>query len=53
MTWLQLWDKIGKQPLRLTRQNEVMVKIRGMEFKCELVYADNGNYFYLVAKEPF
>ena len=51
MTWVQLWDKIGKQPLRLTKQKWVVVKIRGMKFKCELVYEDNGNDFYLVATE--
>lgn len=51
MTWLQLWEKIGRQPLRLTRQKEVTIKIQDMEYKCEIVYEDNGNDWYLIIKE--
>lgn len=51
MTWLQLLKKIGKQPLRLTRQKEVTIKIRGVEYKCEIEYEDNGNNWHLILKE--
>ena len=51
MTWLQLWKKIGKQPLRLTRQKDVTIEIQGVKHKCDLVYVDNGNDWHLVIKE--
>lgn len=51
MTWFQLWKKIGKQPLRLTRQKEVTIEIQGVKYKCDLVYVDNGNDWHLVIKE--
>ena len=51
MTWLQLWEKIGRQPLQLTRQKEVTIKMQGMEYKCNIVYENNGNDWYLVIKE--
>lgn len=51
MTWLQLWKRIGKQPLRLTRQKEVTIKIEDIEYKCEIIYENNGNNWCLVIKE--
>lgn len=51
MTWLQLWKKIGKQPLRLTKYKKVVVKIQDTVYECELKYDDSGNDWYLVIKE--
>ena len=51
MTWLQLWKKIGKQPLRLTKYKKVVVKIQDVKYECDLVYEDNGSDWYLVATE--
>lgn len=47
MTWLQLWKKLGKQPLRLTNNKEVTIKLQDGEHRCKLVYTDNGNDFHL------
>ena len=47
MTWLQLWAKIGKQPLYFTKHRDVTIKIDGEEYKCKVVYTDNGNSLHL------
>lgn len=47
MTWYELFRKIGKQPLHLTRNKDVTIKIDGMEYKCKIVYTDNGNNWHL------
>lgn len=38
MTWYQLFNKIGKQPLYLTRHKDVIVKMPDSEYICKLVY---------------
>ena len=47
MTWLQLWKRIGKQPLYATRNKEVKVKLQDIEYSCKLVYTDNGSDWHL------
>ena len=47
MTWFQLWNKIGKQPLSITQHKDVTVKIDDIEYKCKLVYTDSGNNWHL------
>lgn len=47
MTWFQLWKRIGKQPLKATRNKDVTVKINKEEYKCKLVYTDNGSDWHL------
>ena len=47
MTWFQLWKKIGKQPLRLTQHNPVIIKIQDKEYRCKIVYTENGNNWHL------
>lgn len=47
MTWLQLFNRIGKQPLRLTKNKDVTIKIGNEMHKCKIVYTDNGNDWYL------
>ena len=51
MTWFQLWHRIGKQPLSVTRHKNVTVKIDDTEYKCKLVYTDNGNNWHLEVEE--
>lgn len=46
-TWLQLWKRIGKQPLRLTRGNYVTVEIDGQRVECALVFEHNGSKWFL------
>lgn len=47
MTWFQLWKRIGKQPLRLTKYKDVTLKLQDEEYKCKIVYTDNGNDWHL------
>ena len=47
MTWLQLWKRIGKQPLRLTKYRDVTIKLHDGEYKCKLVYTHNGSDWHL------
>ena len=47
MTWLQLWKRIGKQPLRLTQHKPVTIKLQDGEHKCKIVYTNNGNDWHL------
>lgn len=47
MTWLQLWKKIGKQPLKRTQNRKVTIYHNGMIYEAEMRYTNNGNYFYL------
>ena len=47
MTWLQLWKRIGKQPLCLTKYKDVTIKLQDGEHKCKIVYTDNGNDWHL------
>ena len=47
MTWLQLFNQIGKQPLRFTKYNDVTIMIDGVEHMCKLVFTDNGNDWHL------
>lgn len=48
MTWFQLWEKIGRQPLYITQHKDVRIKIDNIKYKCKIVYDDNGNDWYLV-----
>lgn len=47
MTWYKLWRKIGKQPLKKTMKNKVVVYHQGMLYEAMLKYTNNGNYFYI------
>jgi hypothetical protein len=47
MTWLQLWKRIGKQPLHATKNKDVKIKLQDVEYKCKLVYTDNGSDWHL------
>ena len=47
MTWFQLWERIGRQPLRLTKHKDVTIKLPDGEYKCKVVYTDNGSDWHL------
>lgn len=47
MTWLKLFNRIAKQPLSLTRNKDVTIKLKDGEYKCKLVYTDNGSDWHL------
>ena len=47
MTWFELWKRIGKQPLSLTQNKDVVIKLPSGEYKCKLVYTNNGNNWHL------
>ena len=51
MTWFQLWKRIGKQPLSITQHKDVTINILDTEYKCKIVYTDNGNNWYLEVVE--
>ena len=47
MTWYQLWKRIGKQPLYLTKNKDVTIKLQDGEHKCKIVYTYNGSDWHL------
>ena len=47
MTWFQLWKRIGKQPLHLTKNKDVTIKLPDGEHKCMIVYTSSGSDWYL------
>ncbi len=48
ITWLKLWQRLGKQPLCKTKGKYVKVYKDGIIWYCELVFDHNGSDFYLV-----
>lgn len=52
MTWLQLYKRIGVQPLKRTRGKKVQVLINGELKECKLVYTHNGSDFHLEIEGP-
>lgn len=49
MKWQTLFNKIGKQPIRITRNEDVFVLIDGKEIKIEgIKFKKNGSpYLYI------
>ena len=42
MKWIKLYDKIGKQQIKITQYNDVVVLIDGKEIPVELKFKQNG-----------
>ena len=42
-TWLQLYEKLGKQPLFKTRNKRIILKKDNKVIPLHLVYNENGN----------
>lgn len=47
ITWLRLFNRIGKQPLKATRTKAVTVKHGGVFYNAKLVYDKNGSDWHL------
>lgn len=46
-TWLQLYDRLGKQPLSKTRDQRIILKKDGKSIPLHLTYNENGNEWWL------
>lgn len=42
MKWVKLWTKIGKQPLRITQHNDVLVFVNGEEHYVKRIIYKSG-----------
>ena len=49
MTWENLFNKIGKQPIKITNKNEVNVMINGEKILLDLKF-DKENIPYFIIK---
>ena len=46
-TWLQLYDRLGKQPLFKTRNQKIILKKNNKVIPLHLVYNENGTDWWL------
>lgn len=46
-TWLQLYDRLGKQSLFRTRDQRIILKRNGKLIPLHLTYNENGNEWWL------
>ena len=46
-TWLQLYDRLGKQSLFRTRDQSIILKRNGKSIPLHLKYNENGNEWWL------
>ena len=46
-TWLQLYEKLGKQPLSKTRDKRIILKKDNKVIPLHLVYNENGTDWWL------
>ena len=46
-TWLQLYEKLGKQPLFKTRDKRIILKKDNKAISLHLVYNENGTDWWL------
>ena len=46
-TWLQLYDRLGKQPLFKTRNQKIILKKNNKVIPLHLVYNENGTNWWL------
>ena len=44
MKLLEIWKRIGKQPLRITRQKDAVVFLGGKEYKISNIVYDRGQF---------
>lgn len=47
ITWLKLWQRIGKQHLRDTRGKKVEFFMNGVKYEVALVFTHNGSKWHL------
>ena len=46
-TWLQLYDRLGKQSLSRTRDQRIILKSNGKSSPSHFKYNENGNEWWL------
>ena len=46
-TWLQLYDRLGKQPFSKTRDQRIILKKNNKVIPLHLVYNENGTDWWL------
>lgn len=46
-TWLQLYDRLGRQPFYKTRDQRIILKRDGKVIPLHLVYNENGSEWWL------
>ena len=46
-TWLQLYDRLGKQSLSRTRDQRIILKRNDKSIPLHLTYNENGNEWWL------
>ena len=51
MKWLTLFNKIGKQPIKITKYNDVKLLCGNYEYDVELTYKDNKPYLKIKEEE--
>lgn len=51
MKWCRLWRKIGKQPIRITQRNDVIVIIDGKEIPVTLKFKPDRSPYLLPTNE--
>lgn len=47
MKWLQIWSRMGKQPIKKVRDMNVVLKEDGQTIPLRLVFDKSGNYWWL------
>lgn len=47
ITWLQLYDRLGKQPLSKARDKRIILKKDNKVISLHLVYNENGTEWWL------
>lgn len=52
MKWIGLYDKIGKQPIKITQKTDVIAIIDGKEIPLLLKFKKDGSPF-LISKEEY
>lgn len=51
MKLLEIWKRIGKQPLRITRRKDAIVFIGDFEYKIKSIRYDRGKFIGFVAEK--
>ena len=46
-TWLQLYNRLGRQPIRKTRDQRIILKKNNKVIPLHLVYNENGTDWWL------
>lgn len=53
MKLIEIWKRLGKQPLRVTRHKDAIVLINGDEYEITSIKYDNGKFIGFEAKPKY